>query len=429
MLKIKHISFLLFLVISLIFCVSMYFLTKSYLDILLAKQYEQKLKTLDDTLRFALLKDINASNIKEFAETTRIDLLIKHKNEIISSLSNPLSYLYENNFMLREDAFKDKKILSKDYTFEDYEYILIVYPRILELEGFWDNLFFDLLMCFLLMYLIFYFFFLKIKKYATKALLFLDNIHTKGCIVLEKPPFKEFELLNEKLIQIKTQILKNQDKTKKQSDKIALKNTQLSSVISAISHELKNPLSVIDMSVDLLAQNLENKEKNLILDKISNQSKKINMLTNKLNLVFNLGESSLNLTEFDMYILCENLLKNPGFERVILQGEHFLIKADAFLIEQVIINLLSNALKYSQKEVILSLSPEKICIKDFGIGIKEEDFKLITKKFYKINPNSENSFGLGLFLVKKILSLHQSYLHIKSEPNKGSEFSFALKSH
>ncbi|MCV3463429.1 ATP-binding protein, partial [Campylobacter sp. FU_497] len=101
-------------------------------------------------------------------------------------------------------------------------------------------------------------------------------------------------------------------------------------------------------------------------------------------------------------------------------------KADSFLIEQVIINLISNALKYSQKDIFIEVKNQEFTIQDQGIGIEEKYLKLITKKFYKINTSQNNSFGLGLFLVKKILTLHKSSLKIQSNPQKGSIFSFSI---
>ncbi|EEU7405681.1 sensor histidine kinase, partial [Campylobacter jejuni] len=83
-------------------------------------------------------------------------------------------------------------------------------------------------------------------------------------------------------------------------------------------------------------------------------------------------------------------------------------------------------LKYSQKEVILTARDQKIIVQDFGKGIEEDKIKLITKKFYKIDVKSDNSFGLGLFLVKKILNIHKSYLEISSTLGHGSSFSFKL---
>ncbi len=74
-------------------------------------------------------------------------------------------------------------------------------------------------------------------------------------------------------------------------------------MISAISHELKNPLSVIDLSLEMLKdEKLEDKKlKKELLEKISRQSVKLNALTHKLNFVFNLNSEALQMQEFDLF--------------------------------------------------------------------------------------------------------------------------------
>ncbi|OEV56541.1 two-component sensor histidine kinase [Campylobacter jejuni] len=426
MLKTKNIFIVFFVVLALIFGFIFCTFTNSYLNFLLIKQYEQKIKSPDDVLKFSLLEHLNDANIKDFAKDTRADFIILNNDMKISSVKNPdfFSNLKEGKIL----NFDSKKILTKSFIYKGYKYIIIVYPRFLDLELFWTKMAIgfgvSLLFVFILMLLLGR----RIEKNFNKILDFLDSIGDHKVVILEKGMFKEFNLLNEKLLKTKDKILKNTQKNKKQSDKITLKNTQLASVISAISHELKNPLSVIDLSLEMLKdEKLEDKKlKKELLEKISRQSIKLNALTHKLNFVFNLNSEALQMQEFDLFSLCEKITKNPGFERVVLQGKSTKVKADEFLIEQVIINLLSNALKYSQKEVILTARDQKIIVQDFGKGIEEDKIKLITKKFYKIDVKSDNSFGLGLFLVKKILSIHKSYLEISSTLGYGSSFSFKL---
>ncbi len=103
------------------------------------------------------------------------------------------------------------------------------------------------------------------------------------------------------------------------------------------------------------------------------------------------------MQEFDLFTLCEKIVKNPGFERVILRGKSTRVKADEFLIEQVIINLLSNALKYSQKEVILIAQDQKISVLDFGKGIEKNQLKFITKNFIKLTLRAIILLDLGFF--------------------------------
>ncbi|EMS7835877.1 HAMP domain-containing histidine kinase [Campylobacter coli] len=426
MLKTKNIFITFFVLLILSFGLIFYTLTNSYLNFLLLKQYEQKIKSLDDVLKFSLLEHLNSNNIKEFAQKTRADFIIFKDEFEISSVLN--ADLFSN---LKENKIYDlnsKRILVKNFTYKDYKYMIIVYPRFLNLQNFWLKISISFGLYFMLVFVLVFFIGRKLAKSFKKILEFLNFINDSKSVILEDSIFKELNLLNKKLLKTKEKILKNIQKNKKQSDKITLKNTQLASVISAISHELKNPLSVIDLSLEILKdENLKDEKlKKELLEKISRQSLKLNALTHKLNFVFNLNHEALQMQEFDLFALCEKIVKNPGFERVILRGKSTKVKADEFLIEQVIINLLSNALKYSQKEVILIAQDQKISVLDFGKGIEEDQLKLITKKFYKIDTKSDNSFGLGLFLVKKILSIHKSYLEISSTVSQGSKFSFKL---
>lgn len=426
MLKTKNVFIIFFVLLALIFGFIFYTFTNSYLHFLLIKQYEQKIKSLDDVLKFSLLEHLNNVNIRDFAKDTRADFIILKNDMKISSVKDPdfFSSLKEGEIV----NLNSRKILTKSFIYKGYKYIIIVYPRFLDLKLFWIKIAISFGVCLLFIFILMLFLGSKITKSFNKILDFLDSIGSHKVVVLERGVFKEFSLLNEKLLKTKDKILKNAQKNKKQSDKIALKNIQLTSVISAISHELKNPLSVIDLSLGMLKdENLEDEElKKELLEKISRQSVKLNALTHKLNFVFNLNSEALQMQDFDLFSLCEKITQNPGFERVALQGESTRVKADEFLIEQVIINLLSNALKYSQKEVILTAKNQKIIVQDFGKGIEEDKLKLITKKFYKIDTKSDNSFGLGLFLVKKILNIHKSYLEISSTLAYGSRFSFKL---
>ena len=522
MLKTKHAFGLLFLALFAVFAGSVYLLVGSNIDTLLFKQYEQKLKTLDDTLRFGLLEKLNSANIKEFAAETRADFIIVHNGGVDFSKNAPnaefldensskfksnaefkgenSSEIYQNNEFIEEnsskfsqnaeflnefedknssnvefkDKFKDdlafikqgrafssldspetllyllpnsalfdsniyeitlkgKKALCKAYNFKGYRYIIAVYPRILELQGYWGKVFAIFGVCVAAFFVLLQAFASKLGASFQKILLFLDKIDKKEPLKLDKSPFKELSLLNDRLYRTKNELLKKRNLIKKRNAKIALKSTQLSSVISAISHELKNPLSVIELGVSSLKeQGIDEKTRLLMLSKIHEQCLKLDTLTNKLNFVFNLNEQALQKRHFDILSLCEKISSNPLFERVRLRGKPCEVLADELLIEQVLINLLTNALKYSKKEVRLLVTPLKnavrVSVKDSGIGIEQGKLKLITKKFYKIDPASENSFGIGLFLVKKILLLHESELKIQSKLKKGSEFSFVLPS-
>ncbi|EAH8344889.1 sensor histidine kinase, partial [Campylobacter coli] len=111
MLKTKNIFITFFVLLILSFGMIFYTLTNSYLNFLLLKQYEQKIKSLDDVLKFSLLKHLNPDNIKEFAQDTRADFIIFKDDFKISSVLNPDLFLN-----LKENKIYDlnsKRVLVK----------------------------------------------------------------------------------------------------------------------------------------------------------------------------------------------------------------------------------------------------------------------------------------------------------------------------
>ena len=109
---------------------------------------------------------------------------------------------------------------------------------------------------------------------------------------------------------------------------------------------------------------------------------------------------------------------------IFVLGEDITLKVDETLISMAISNLIENALKYSEDEIIVQISENSICIIDKGIGIEANELENINQKFYRISNNGwNNSLGLGLFIVQSVLSLHNFSLQIDSEFKKGSQFS------
>ena len=110
--------------------------------------------------------------------------------------------------------------------------------------------------------------------------------------------------------------------------------------------------------------------------------------------------------------------------------------ADADKIEQVLQNLIDNAIKFTEKDnkIILSTYKENdrvlVCVKDQGAGISNEELKFIWDRFYtvdKAHSGKKSGTGLGLAIVKSIIELHEQEITVKSEINKGTEFIFTLE--
>jgi len=176
------------------------------------------------------------------------------------------------------------------------------------------------------------------------------------------------------------------------------------------------------------------KTKERFLEKIYSNAKKISNMIDRLALAIKLENETLSLKRSKFYLedsakaVSEILLQKYPNRLIKLKCSKDLIEADRDMIEQVLFNLVENALKYSKDEVIIHCNSKFLEVVDKGEGIEDKDIEKITKKFYKLNGyNWNNSIGVGLYIVKYILKLHNTQLEIFSTPSKGSTFRFSLK--
>ncbi len=246
---------------------------------------------------------------------------------------------------------------------------------------------------------------------------------------------KEFEDINEKLIQTLRKIKKREHEKRKYTAKIKLKNRQRSDMLSAIAHEFRNPIAAI-MGYSQTLKDDEDIPAGLrlkFLGKIYNNGEKIEELLSRLLLWnrFESGKQKLHLSKFDLKPLAidiaQNLKDKYKTREIVVTGDALVVKSDKALIEIVIKNLVENALKYSDEVIKIELIKKEIRIIDFGVGISKENIEKVTKKFFRTEEHSwDNSMGLGLAIVKQILKLHNTTLRIQSEEDKGSVFSFVI---
>ena len=208
---------------------------------------------------------------------------------------------------------------------------------------------------------------------------------------------------------------------------------------SDVSHELRTPVSVIltesQYSLEY-ADTLEEARDSFSV--IQRQAKRMSELINqimelsKIEKQITIPVQKINFSEIIEKILQDykNLIdqKNIIISKKI--EENIFIIGDKIMIERLLDNLLNNAMKFTKSEINVKLySRNKNCIlevEDNGIGISEEEKKLIWGRFYQIN-NSRNKkinkgFGLGLFLVSKIAEQHNAVIEVGSILNKGTRF-------
>lgn len=267
---------------------------------------------------------------------------------------------------------------------------------------------------------------------------YLDEVSNKNYkAIIKTKYFYEFLQISLLLKNLVKKLSKNERKKSKHMAKLRLMNKQRNDILSALSHEFKNPVAAIIGYAQTIEEdkNMPQNIRDKFLSKISSNGEKISKMLDRLALSVKLenGDLVLNKSEFDISQLCSEValnLKSKYRDRDIRVdvGELGVI-SDKTMLELVIDNLVDNALKYSNGDVLINLRENKISIQDSGVGIKEEHLQKITNKFYRVDRNSwDNSMGLGLAMVTYVLKLLGTSLEISSEFGKGSTFSFSIES-
>lgn len=254
-----------------------------------------------------------------------------------------------------------------------------------------------------------------------------------------------------KLVEQKTVNLNKQlEENKKLSEEIINKEKFKNSYFVNLSHELRTPINVISSTVQLInSLNREDsmtkdraiKYMNIISKSCNNLLKIINdiidsskietghyKITKKDNdIVYIVEEAALNMSRF---------IEEKGLSLIVDPDmEEKIISCDENEIERCIINLLGNAVKFTPEggEIRVYIKEIdnyiEIIVEDTGIGISKEDQEFIFERFSQVEGNGVtkvSSSGIGLTLVKYIVKLHDGYVKLESEPNKGSRFIVGL---
>ncbi len=146
---------------------------------------------------------------------------------------------------------------------------------------------------------------------------------------------------------------------------------------------------------------------------------------------FNIGEYLESIIN-EMSLSAEE----KGLELILYPPRQNLqLYGDKPRLKQVMVNLISNAIKYTEEGTVEVLVEEekkygRIIVRDTGLGIREKDIDRIFERFYRVDKDRSRAVGgtgLGLAIVKHIVEAHGSRMYVKSEWGKGSEFSFRLK--
>lgn len=215
-----------------------------------------------------------------------------------------------------------------------------------------------------------------------------------------------------------------------------------------VSHELKTPLfSIQGYLLTLIEGGIEDESiRDKYLNRINKSVERLTYIVKDLDLITELESGNLKLEQkpFNIIALTREIFDlleiKAQNNNIVLKIENPVdipvrVTGDIERIEQVLTNLIVNAINHSSKEAMVSVSFQpvngkiKTTVKDNGIGIKPEHLERIFERFYRIDKSRSRTHGgsgLGLSIVKHILEAHGEKIYVKSVYKEGTEFSFFL---
>ncbi|MCX2573819.1 sensor histidine kinase [Pedobacter sandarakinus] len=214
--------------------------------------------------------------------------------------------------------------------------------------------------------------------------------------------------------------------------------------ISIASHELKTPLTSVKGYLQLLQRSLTKDDKITAQNHLAKASVQLDKLNELIVDLLDISKIESGKMKFNMKHFCADEMVNNAIEMLQQSNPDFQINklgkteetiyGDEMRLEQVVINFITNAIKYApgtnQVNVTISLRDGKLylAVKDFGIGISKEQQAKIFDKFYRVEEHSNrfNGLGIGLYICAEIIKRHGGSIGVNSVPDEGSEFYFIV---
>lgn len=229
------------------------------------------------------------------------------------------------------------------------------------------------------------------------------------------------------------------DKIRKQHADILSASQMRQEFTANVSHELKTPLTSILGYTELMeSEGIDEKQKKHFITEIKNNVDRLLNLINDIMKVSQLSTNDINyeFTDLNLYEIAKDQLQNFEIEarskniKLILEGKSEIIKGNKGLIEELVDNLVQNAIRYGNENGYVKVNVGDInnkvslCVEDNGIGIPLSEQERIFERFYRVDKSRSKKMGgtgLGLAIVKHIVQIHEAKINLKSTPGVGTK--------
>lgn len=372
-----------------------------------------------------LEKEVRQQNeeIKEYQNEIEHQLQAMNQVAMVSILNTQLKITFTNKKLQQTSGFSAEELLNKPFNFlyldKDRVAINDIFER-LENGIVWEG---------------------EVQKMSKegrtfsvyKTIIPFFNVNKS----LEKFVCLSFDITQEKILQeeLEEALMKEKELSKLKSH-----------FVSTASHQFRTPLAIIQANSELLrlmTQNIESNQKSKLAIAVKRISTEIRRMTDLMNDVLILGRISdestvANKYETDIVRLAEELiqqyddLKTDERElRLEVKGNPKPIMVDTKMLRHAYSNLISNAIKYSDSEVLCQIifEPKEVVIKvsDKGIGIPDQDIPQLFQPFQRAgNTDGVQGTGLGLSIVKEYIELNGGTVDVTTKENEGSTFHITL---
>lgn len=218
--------------------------------------------------------------------------------------------------------------------------------------------------------------------------------------------------------------------------------------VANVSHELKTPLTVIKGAVETLQNGGidDRDEAEHFVNVIKKHSDRLSALINDIlslsSIEQKLKRKNVSFSQFslkemvdDVLVFFEEKFQENSIDVTVETQDDISLTGNKILLEQAVSNLVDNAIKYSDVGSKIIIRAEKInnkiliSVKDYGIGIRQDDIQRLFERFYRVDKVKSRNLGgtgLGLSIVKQIVKVHKGNITVKSKPDSGSTFTLIL---